>query len=171
MSQTKTVDSIWVDFARAALSIARSLDKRWDKDVAAEFTRMVKGKCDPQRAVSELRRIASEENRLASGSEIVTAATERRGPDRWLTVERHVIGHGRRTFAIRAPNDASLAEAHLRPGETLVADTAEAAGERCHWSECEEGQELHAMIERLCQRRKRQEGFAEVGKVMGANRG
>lgn len=170
MSQT-TVDSIWVDFARAALSIARSLDKRWDKDVAAEFTRMVKGKCDPQRAVSELRRIASEENRLASASEIVTAATERRVPDRWLTVERDVIGHGRRTFAIRVTNDSPLAEAHLRPGETLVADTAEATGERCHWSECEEGRDLHAMIERMSGRRKRQERFAEFGKVVGANLG
>ena len=148
MRQQTTADSTWNDFAKTAVALARSFDKHWDKDVASEYTRMVKGKCSPDRALSELRRIASEEGRMPMASEVVAAAREAGRPDRWITFEREVIGHGKRSFARQVPNDGTPPEDHLLPGETLLADTAEPPGTRCQWQECEEGRQFHAMFEK-----------------------
>lgn len=157
----------WNDFGKAALSISRTLGLYgWDSDVAAEYTRMVEGKCPVGRAITELRRVASEGSRLASASEIVTAAKEKSSGDRWITVSYDVYGHGRRTGARRIPNDGSHAAGYVRPGETLVADTAENVnGNRVHWSKCEEGLQFHEMLGKMGGKRGK-EGFSEVGKVL-----
>src|SRR5690348_7821334 len=121
----------WNSFANAALSVAKALGSQpehrglsfWDADMASEFTRMLMGRCPPERALTELRRIASEENRLASPTDIIKACRAPTQQKRWITFSREIVGKGAYSFVMEAPNDGSSPESHLGPGETLIDDS------------------------------------------------
>lgn len=139
----------------------------WDKEVADEYLKpVIRAGCDPAKASRELERIFDAENRIPGHQELIANAKKSGAQDRWITFEREVIGHGKISFARQVPNDNTPPEDHLRPGETLLSDTAEPAGIRCQWNECEAGRQLHAMLERMTGKPKRGEGFTQAGKVL-----
>lgn len=129
---TEKRNSTWNEFAKIALATARMLGQQddnkslrfWDADMASEYTRALQHRCQPERAIAELRRIAAEENRFPAIAEIVDACLGPRAGPRYITFTRDVIGKGAVTYARKVPNDGSTAESHLMRGETLVDDTA-----------------------------------------------
>lgn len=143
----------------SALRKSKILNLFWDSEIAQEWVRpIVKSGCDPAKAILELETIFDSENRMPGFQEVIAKARERHLGDRWITFEREVIGHGKRSFARQVPNDGTAPEDHLLPGETLLADTAEPPGTRCQWHECDAGRQFHAMFEKFVGKAKREAG-------------
>lgn len=149
-----TKDSTWEDFAKAALAIAHSFDKRWSKEVAAEFTGRVMHRCHPVRAIEALRSLSASLERLPTATEIIDQAVQRK-VSRWIIFSREITTAGgirKYEFARKVEGDLNP-EAYLKPGETFIHDTHEVAEVRTRWHECEEGREFNQRLQGLSKTR------------------
>lgn len=136
------------------------------------WCRPILARCTPERALAALRSIYESEMRFPDSRELIRAALDARTRDRWITYKCEVIRRGNVTMKVnysRKVEGDDPAESYLKPGETLVADTATAGfldrDKRVNWSECEEGRQFMSMLRKWAgPRRKR--AVTQVGEIL-----
>lgn len=117
-SNSSTTD--WVKFAKSVIAIAALCKLRWDMEMANEYVRPIKLKTSADRALGALRRIYDSEGRMPGPTEVIAESFRKAELQRWIIVERRIIGkQASYEFARPIPHGADP-ERHVRAGERLI---------------------------------------------------